>query len=346
MTHDIPQLEHMAVWAENLERTATFLSETLGWRRNPLQFGVANDNPVFGGMKLAFIDANGLWLELVQPTNDGPGMAFLEEKGNGALVELDFATGDFDGQVASLRARGIEPIGMDGQPLRGNGLLSEWALNFDKVEPADERLLYLPFGLARGTSIEYFTEYPNGALFRRDALWSPADHTPRNRPRLDHVVLLASDLEQSAAIYTDVIGLKRHSLRDGLRRDWLGMGKTAHAWIEANPAHFWIEIVAPAQTGSTPGVLSRFGDGALLQLGVEVPDIEAFHDAMAVRGIGLTGGDGVVLSAGAKAVSEQGSGDRYAYFPLDASQGMRIMVLQRGPRATSILHRRDDGWSR
>ena len=123
-----PSLEHLAVWAVDVTRTATFLQETLGWRLHPMVFGVPEDNPVFGGMDLRFVDANGLWLELVQPTADGPGMAFLNEKGNGALVELDFFVQDFDRNVSQMKARGIEVIGMDGKPMVGDGLLQEYVM--------------------------------------------------------------------------------------------------------------------------------------------------------------------------------------------------------------------------
>jgi hypothetical protein len=71
---------------QDVDKTSNFLSQALGWRRHPLQFGVAADSKVYGGMKLAFVDANGLWLELVEPTTPGPGREFLKEKGNGAIA--------------------------------------------------------------------------------------------------------------------------------------------------------------------------------------------------------------------------------------------------------------------
>ena len=61
-------------------------------------------------MKLAFVDANGIWLELVEPTTPGPGMDFLNKKGTGALVELDVFVDDFDKAAATVRAKGIPVI--------------------------------------------------------------------------------------------------------------------------------------------------------------------------------------------------------------------------------------------
>ena len=40
------------------------------------------------------------------------------------------------------------------------------------------------------------------------------------------------------------------------------------------------------------------------------------------------------------------NGDRAAYFPKDISCGLVIEAYERGPRQTSILHQRDEGWAR
>ncbi|MFT6957405.1 MAG: hypothetical protein ACJAYC_002416 [Halieaceae bacterium] len=83
-----PRLEHLAVWAEDINETLEFLQNTLSWRRHPIEFGVGKDNEVFGGTDLAFVDATGFWLERVQPTSEGPGMEFLKEKGMEAWCSL------------------------------------------------------------------------------------------------------------------------------------------------------------------------------------------------------------------------------------------------------------------
>ncbi len=345
MPFNQPSLEHMAVWAEDLDKSGAFLHEALGWRTNPLVFGVAEDNATFGGMKLSFVDANGMWLELVQPLNEGPGMAFLREKGNGGIVELDFMVEDFDRNFADYKARGIDLIGMDGLPMKNGGLLKEWVLIDGKKVDADERLSYLPFDLARGTSIELAWEYPNGAMFVRDDMIAPDNKTPTSAPRLDHVVVLSADLEATARVYTDILRLPRHPLQAGMRRAWMGLGSSGHTWIPANEKGFWIEIVAP-QPGSSPEILRKHADGTLLEIGAEVPDIDAFHDRMKAKGITLTAGDATPLPSGKKALSDATSGDQYAYLPLDRSYGMRIMVFQRGPAATSVFHRRDRDWKK
>jgi catechol 2,3-dioxygenase-like lactoylglutathione lyase family enzyme len=323
-----PRLEHIAIWAEDIDKSAAFLEEALGWKRHPLVFGVPEDNPVFGGMELAFVDANGLWIELVQPTTEGPGKEFLKLKGNGAIVELDFEIDDFDANTEAYKKRGINLIGMDGELLTAGGLLQEWVLVGGKRVPADEHLSYLPFDLARGTSIELFTEEANGALLVRDNDYPNAPKTPKSAPRLDNVVVLAEDFEQSLKVYTEILNLPRHSSIVGVHRGWMGFKEQSHAWIEANKSGFWIELVGPR--GGDKGVLATQGDGAIVEMGVEVADIDAFTRQMAGKGIVMTAGDSVNLPAGKTAITDPRTGDRYCYFPLNKSHGMRIMVFQCG----------------
>jgi catechol 2,3-dioxygenase-like lactoylglutathione lyase family enzyme len=335
-----PHLEHVAIWAADIDKSAAFLAEALGWRRHPLDFGVREDSTVFGGMRLAFVDANGFWLELVQPTTEGPGMEFLKQKGDGSIVELDFFVDDFDKSVAWIESKGIQPMGMDGKPMVNGGLLQEWANIDGKIRNADERLAYLPIDVARGTSIELGWEYPSGVVFYRDETWGPGKQTPKNAPRMDHVVVAAADLEKTSEVYTKVLELKRARGTPGLRRDWMGVTETGQTWIHGN-SNVWVNLVAP--TGSAgEHVLKdpRFGDGNIMELAAEVADIDAFYDAMKAKGIVMTAGDNTPLPAGAKSRTTP-TGDRYAYFPLDRSQGMRIMVFQRAKGTQSALTRRD-----
>lgn len=339
-----PKLEHIAVWVEDIDRTATFLQSALGWRRHPLDFGVDEDDTVFGGMRLAFIDANGFWLELVQPTTQGPGMEFLKQKGNGSLVELDYFVDDFDAHVAYMQARGVELIGMDGGPMKNGGLLREWYIDeHGQRQRGDERLSYLPFDLAGGTSIEVAWEYPSGVVILRDNTWKVSDRTPRDAPRVDHALVITPDLERVAGVYTDVLRLARHPSAPGLPREWMGFGEGRHAWIRSNDHGMYVALMAPSTPHAGTRLLEdpRFGPGAIMELGIEVADIDAFYEEMKTMGIVMTAGDDTPLPTGKSAVLVESSGDRYSYFPLARSEGMRLMVFQRGPLATSAFARRD-----
>jgi len=339
---NIPRLEHIAVWSESIPETESFLEDVLGWKRHPVVFGVSEDNSVFGGMELAFVDANGLWLELVQPTTEGPGMDFLREKGNGSLVELDFEIDDFDKNVDEMKARGVDLIGMDGEPLQGGGYLHEWVEVDGRIEQGDERLSYLPFELARGTSIELFWEDPEtGVVVRRDRDLRPEYKSPASSPRLDSVVVIGEDLEKLAAVYTEILRLERIDVPEGLARPWMALGNSSHAWINGNSDSIWIELIAPTSSNGQAGVLGTHGEGTILELLAEVDSIDDFHDQMSRKGIRMTAGDGVPLPDGEKAVLNAGSGDRFCYFPLEVSKGMRIMIFERGPAETSVFSKRD-----
>jgi catechol 2,3-dioxygenase-like lactoylglutathione lyase family enzyme len=338
-----PHLEHLAVWVKDLDKTAAFLNDALGWRRHPLQFGVDQDSKVYGGMKLAFVDANGIWLELVEPTTPGPGMDFLHEKGKGALVELDFFVDDFDKAAATVSAKGIQPMGMDGKPMVNGGLLQEWAIKDGKRIRGDERLLYFPMDVSRGTSVELGWEYPSGVVLLRDATWNDAQRTPRSAPHVDHTVVIAADMKKSVAFYNSVLQLPTIAQATGIPRDWMGVAANSHAWIAGNPNGMWINLVQPAATPAGKAILAdkRFGDGMIMELGVEVPDLAKFNDAMKAKGIVMTSNGADALPGNEKYALLSSSGDRYSYFPLSKSEGMRIMVFQRGPKATSLFATRD-----
>ena len=48
----------------------------------------------------------------------------------------------------------------------------------------------------------------------------------------------------------------------------------------------------------------------------------------------MTAGDSTPLPTGTKALTVKSSGDRYAYLPLDKSEGMRAFLDKRSPRFT------------
>jgi catechol 2,3-dioxygenase-like lactoylglutathione lyase family enzyme len=228
---------------------------------------------------------------------------------------------------------------LDGKPLVGGGLMLVWSKIDGYFRVADERLAYMPMDVARGTSIEIGWEYPSGVVYYRDETWGPDERTPAGGARMDHVSVAAADLEKTAEVYTKVLELKRVSGVPGLSRDWMGVTCRGQTWIHGN-AGVWVNVVTP-QGATGERVLNdpRFGDGNIMELAAEVPDIDAFYDAMRAKGIEMTAGDDVPLSTGAKSVATP-TGDRYCYFPLDRSEGMRIVIFQRAK--DGAIAQRDD----
>ena len=185
-------------------------------------------------------------------------------------------------------------------------------------------------------------------MILRDKTWTEKDRTPRSAPLMDHALVIASDLEKTANVYTDILRLPRHPSAPGLPREWTGFGAGQHAWIRSNDHGTWIALMSPSTPADGKALLgdARFGEGAIMELGVEVADIDAFYDQMKAKGIVMTAGDATRLPDGQKAVTVASTGDRYSYFPLDKSQGMRILVFQRGPKAPSVFYQRDNSSTR
>lgn len=156
--------------------------------------------------------------------------------------------------------------------------------------------------------------------------------------------ILTEDLSKTAEFYTEVMGLNRHPAEFGLDGRATNLGDMQCAFIEANGV--WVQLVQPTSTGYVRDLLKEKGDGYALEMAAEVDDLDAFYDHMAAKGITMVNGDGTPLAPGTKGLTVEPSGDRHHYFPLSESQGMRIMVYERGPRHTSMLHRRDDIWAR
>ena len=91
-------------------------------------------------------------------------------------------------------------------------------------------------------------------------------------------------------------------------------------------------------------LLKEKGDGYVLEIAAEVDDLDAFYDRTAAKGVTMVSIDGKPLAAGTKGATIEPTGDRHHYFPLNVSCGMRITVFERGPRDSSLFHRRDDTW--
>ncbi len=123
----------------------------------------------------------------------------------------------------------------------------------------------------------------------------------------------------------------------------MGVSETGPAGFYGN-AHVWTNVVAPKGPVGEK-ILASFGEGNIMELAAEVPNIDAFQDAMQNKGIVMTAGDDTPLPLGEKAVITP-TGDRYAYFPLDrsdhgvrAGEGrcQRVRATRKGVAKTSPL---------
>ena len=338
------QLDHAVVWVEDMEKTVAFLTDVVGWRRHPMEVAVSDEDETTGGMEAVFIDANGLWLELILPTSPGPGMDILKEKGAGAIIEINFQPDDYEAVLHDMKAKGIPMFNMDGSPLgEDGGLIKEGVVEEDKLEDAGQRIAYWSTELSRGTTVEIFEalkDNETSLINQRDKQWKKEKLHPQ-APRMSHVSIAVADLETTASFYTDVIGLKRHPMTVGLdagSNEEIGGMKAA--FIDANS--IWLALFQPEGPGPLMNILNEKGDGYIAELIAEVDDLTAYYDAMKAKGVQMVGLDGTPLDDKEKFYALDPSGDKIAYFPKDVSCGMTIEIIERGPRETSILHRRDN----
>lgn len=337
------RLDHLSVWVTDVDATAAFLEDVLGWKRHPLRFGVSASEKSVGALDLAFVDANGFWLELVAPTAPGPAMEILEQRGDGAFVELAFQPSDYDATLAAMRARGIGMRNMDGTPLaEDGGRIAQSVSSGGTLEPRDIRIAYWPRELSRGTDVEIF-EYRDhvatDVFTIRNRSAGPRTPVP-GAPRVDRIAIIVRDAEATARFYTDVVGLQRAAetfTMDGGTNARSGGMKVK--FVDAGGV--WLALVQPVGPGPLMDYLDEKGDGFIAELIVEVDDLDAFYDRMRARGITMVDTRGEPLDEREKAHVLAPFGDRIAYFPVGVSRGMVIEVSQRGPRSTSLIHRRD-----
>ncbi len=111
----LPKVEQVALIVKDLEKTAAFLSSTLGIepfriseRSSPV---TVNGKPTFAKRKLGIANMGGVDLELIQPLEDGtPYYDFIRAKGE-ALQHIRFApVPDLNRTVAYLEEKGFKTV--------------------------------------------------------------------------------------------------------------------------------------------------------------------------------------------------------------------------------------------
>ncbi|NIB42263.1 hypothetical protein HBA55_21835 [Pseudomaricurvus alkylphenolicus] len=330
-------MDHMVVWVEDLDGTARFLRDIVGFRQHSMDIGCSDDDPTTGGMAGLFFDGNGVWLELIKPTTPGPGMDILNQVGAGTLVEINFQPQDYDGVLREMKERGIQMLNMDGSPLGDDGgLIKEGVGLGDDIEHTGQRIAYWPIEATRGSSVEIFEVIPNdqgGLINIRDSLWE--NESDSEEIWIDHIAVWVKDLEATASFYTDVLGLKRYA------KEIDNSNNQANEKIGAFKACFidcggvWLELVQPVGPGALMETLNEKGDGYLGEICVCVKDLDAYNKKMEAKGIQMVNIDGSPLDD--KNCILEPHGEKMAYFPKDVSCGMTIEIIQPGPKETSCL---------
>jgi hypothetical protein len=240
-----------------MEKTASFLTDIVGWKRHPMVVEVSGEEATTGGMEAVFIDGNGLWLELILPTTPGPGQDILEQQGDGAIVEVNFEAVDADYEITlqKMESRGIQMLNMDGTPLLNGGLIQEGVRGDDASHESGQRIAYWPESLSRGTTIEVYEKLSDDTtnlLNIRDEQWQ-GEQAAGGYPRIDHVVI------PDQAIWIDTNGVK-------------------------------LKLLQPTGPGPLMDALREKGDGYPVEIVTEVDNLGGYIEAVTARGGQLTAG--------------------------------------------------------
>ena len=159
------RLDHAAVWVEDMDKkTVAFLTDVVGWKRHPMEVQVSAEDETTGGMEATFIDANGLWLELILPTSPGPGMDILRQQGAGAIVEINFEPGRLRGHARSHAGQRHSDAStwMARLWAPNGGLIKEGVVEEGEMGNIGQRIAYWPLELTRGTSVEIYEAAERG----------------------------------------------------------------------------------------------------------------------------------------------------------------------------------------
>ena len=98
----IKGIGHIGIVVKNLDETLAAVSKSLEISTPPIK-----DVPE-RGMRVAFIDIEGIGLEFLQDTTkDGTFAKFVRKKGN-SIHHIAFLTDDIDNDIEVLKRRGVE----------------------------------------------------------------------------------------------------------------------------------------------------------------------------------------------------------------------------------------------
>jgi len=332
------RLDHLAIWVADIDETAKFLGEVLGFKRHPSIIEVDEDDPTVGGMEAHFFDGIGLWYELIYPTAPGPGMDVLHEVGDGAIVEANFeaVNKDYMKIIDAMAARDIQMEAMDGSPIVDGGRIFEGVRGQEETAETGQYISFWPQDVSCGSKIEIYEKLEDdetNLLNVRDELWKDEPRDPKGGPRIDHITIVVEDIDKAINFYTEYLDLKVGS------GEYDTDGRTV--FINTNETA-WIRLLQPT-SGHALTLLKEKGSGFIMETAIEVDDLDAFYDQMQANSITMVDIDGSALPTGTKAVTVEPYGDRYNYFPLNVSRGMRLRIFERYSSTSSIYHQRDAG---
>jgi catechol 2,3-dioxygenase-like lactoylglutathione lyase family enzyme len=103
LNRNSPHIDHLSIVVKDLEHTAKYYTEVMGLSRSTASSSIE-------GAETTWIDANGVWVQLCEPTQPGSLMDLLEEKGSGYPMNIVATVDDYEGYCTEMKSKGIEMI--------------------------------------------------------------------------------------------------------------------------------------------------------------------------------------------------------------------------------------------
>lgn len=313
-----PILEHIGIYVSDTQKAFRFFRDAMGLRVNPVWWAVEPDRQGQGGIKLSFVDGNGMQFTLIEPTSPGPAADDLKRLGDGALAELDYEVSDFDTEYDFHQRNGIQFVTMGGAPFPEGQ--KGWT-----VEPYGLRLVYLPQSVTHGITTELYQRGPvaTDILEKRDRGWDKVPPLAPDAPRLVRTVVLVQDLDRSSTFLSKVLRLPltaRLTSEEGLSCARFDAGAGAE-----------IELVQPPPGGPLADRLRTMGDGYLSGLLYRATNAQASIErlrAMSVRMLDPPDAEAQTLTPGC--LNEPKRSGWIGIDPRD-STGLRITMVISDP---------------
>ncbi|MEU7837822.1 VOC family protein [Nonomuraea sp. NPDC052129] len=115
---DFDHVDHVGIAVHDADQALPFYVERLGMTV------IGDERAEDPGVRLTYLDAGNVMLQLVQPFRDGPVARFLRERGEG-LHHVCFSVADIETTLAGLPGQESAQIFMGGRGRRACFLLGE-----------------------------------------------------------------------------------------------------------------------------------------------------------------------------------------------------------------------------
>lgn len=112
------KVDHIGIAVRNLEEVIPYYTETLGC---PL---LKIEEVTSQKVRVAFIDAGNIKLELLEPMDESSPIAkFMEKRGEG-IHHIAFGVEDIDSRMAELREKGVQLLSEEAKPGAGGAMVA------------------------------------------------------------------------------------------------------------------------------------------------------------------------------------------------------------------------------